>query len=396
MIQQIWTSKANQSMGPADEPHVLLIVDQFGKTLGGGEKIVLRLARLLPQYGFRVSILTFLVDPQSPVLDEFPVCPLYVLPLRRTYDLHALLSANALRQFLRKENIRIVQTFFESSDLWAGVVVKAFSTSKLIWSRRDMGILRSPKHQIAYRLLSRLPDLVFAVSEQVRRHCIEVDRIDPAFVRTIHNGLTITSPGARHAAVQGFPLITTVGNIRRVKGHDVFIRAAAIVIKRCPEASFSVAGSVLEPEYFKELEILVEELGLSQRFRFTGPVTRVAAHLQSCDIFVLPSRSEGFSNAIIEAMSESLPVVATDVGGNAEAVLDKVSGFIVAPDDAPALADAITKLCLDPKSCCDMGRAGREIVEERFSEEAMMRRVQSAYVTLLDSVRLRDVRHAKR
>jgi len=384
MIQQIWTSKANQPTGLADAPHVLLIVDQFGKTLGGGEKIVLRLARLLPQYGFRVSILTFLVDPKSPVLDEVPVCPLYVLPLRRTYDLHALRSANALRQFLRKENIQIVQTFFESSDLWAGIVVKAFSTSKLIWSRRDMGILRSPKHQIAYRFLSRLPDLVFAVSEQVRRHCIEVDRIDPASVRTIHNGLTITSRGTRHTAVQGFPLITTVGNIRRVKGHDVFIRAAAIVLKRCPGASFSIAGSVLEPEYFRELELLVEQLGLSQQFHFTGPVTRVAAHLQSCDIFVLPSRSEGFSNAIIEAMSESLPVVATDVGGNSEAVLDKVSGFIVDPDDAPALADAITTLCLDPKSCCDMGRAGREIVEERFSEEAMMRLVQSAYGTLLD------------
>jgi len=387
MIQQIWKSRADLPTDLDDEtPHVLLVVDQFGKTLGGGERIILRMARLLPQYGFRVSILTFLMDPESPVFQEVPACPLYVLPLRRTYDFNALCSANVLRKFLKKQNIKIVQTFFESSDLWAGMVVKTFSSAKLIWSRRDMGILRSPKHQIAYRLFARLPDHIFAVSEQVRRHCIEVDRIEPARVETIHNGIALSSREAPHPSLHGSPRVTTVGNIRRVKGHDVFIRAAAMVLKHCPDASFSIAGSILEPDYFQELEALIEELDISQQFRLTGPTTRVAVHLESNDIFVLPSRSEGFSNAIIEAMSESLPVIATDVGGNSEAVVNKLSGFIVAADDVVALADAITILCLDPKLARDMGKVGRQIVEDRFSEEAMMRRIQSAYVALLDGI----------
>jgi len=387
MIQQIWKSRADLPTDLGDEaPHVLLVVDQFGKTLGGGERIILRMARLLPQYGFRVSILTFLMDPESPVFQEVPACPLYVLPLRRTYDFNALRSANVLRKFLKKQNIKIVQTFFESSDLWAGMVVKTFSSAKLIWSRRDMGILRSPKHQIAYRLFARLPDHIFAVSEQVRRHCIEVDRIEPARVETIHNGIALSSREAPHPSLHGSPRVTTVGNIRRVKGHDVFIRAAAMVLKHCPDASFSIAGSILEPDYFQELEALIEELDISQQFRLTGPTTRVAVHLQSNDIFVLPSRSEGFSNAIIEAMSESLPVIATDVGGNSEAVVNKLSGFIVAADDVVALADAITILCLDPKLARDMGKVGRQIVEDRFSEAAMMRRIQSAYVALLDGI----------
>jgi glycosyltransferase involved in cell wall biosynthesis len=387
MIQQIWTSGANLPTDLTDEaPHVLLVVDQFGKTLGGGERIILRLARLLPQYGFRVSILTFLMDPESPVFQEVPACPLYVLPLRHTYDFNALRSANVLRKFLKKQNIKIVQTFFESSDLWAGMVVKTFSSAKLIWSRRDMGILRSPKHQIAYRLFARLPDHVFAVSEQVRRHCIEVDGIEPVRVETIHNGIAISSREAPHPAIHGGPRVTTVGNIRRVKGHDIFIRAAAIVLKQCPDASFSIAGSILEPDYFQELEALIEELDISEQFRLTGPTSRAAVHLQSNDIFVLPSRSEGFSNAIIEAMSESLPVIATDVGGNSEAVVNKLSGFIVAADDVLALTDAITILCLDPKLARDMGKVGRQIIEDRFSEGAMMRRIQSAYVALLDGI----------
>jgi len=387
MIQQIWTSRSDLPTDLADEaPHVLLVVDQFGKTLGGGERIILRLARLLPQYGFRVSILTFLVDPESPVFQEVRVCPLYVLPLRRTYDFNSLRSANVLRKFLKRQNVKIVQTFFESSDLWAGMVVKTLSSAKLIWSRRDMGILRSPKHQIAYRLLARLPDHVFAVSEQVRRHCIEVDRIESARVETVHNGIAISSREAPLPASHGRPRVTTVGNIRRVKGHDVFIRAAAIVLTHCPDVSFSIAGSILEPDYFQELESLIEELGISQQFRLTGPTTRVEVHLQSNDIFVLPSRSEGFSNAIIEAMSESLPVIATDVGGNSEAVVNKLTGFIVPADNVSALAEAITILCLNPNLARDMGKAGRQIVEDRFSEEAMMRRIQSAYVTLLGEI----------
>ncbi len=171
-------------------PHVLLVLDQFPKTLGGGERIVLKLAALLPQYGYRASILTFSVHPESAALKS-PPCPIYVLPLQRTYDLTALRAALDFRRFLKQQRIQIVQTFFESSDLWAGFVTKTMSKAKLIWSRRDMGILRTRKHHIAYRLMAGAPDAVFAVSEQVRRHCIEVDRIDSARVQTIYNGLDL-------------------------------------------------------------------------------------------------------------------------------------------------------------------------------------------------------------
>ena len=169
-------------------PHVLLVVDQFPKTLGGGERALLRLAALLPKYGYRASILPFFAHPECAAI-ESPPCPIYLLPLKRTYDLTALLAAFAFKQFLKEQRIQIVQTFFESSDIWAGFVVKKLSKAKLIWSRRDMGILRSGKHHVAYRLMARAPHAVFAVSEQVRRHCIEVDRVDPARVKTIYTGL---------------------------------------------------------------------------------------------------------------------------------------------------------------------------------------------------------------
>src|SRR5271166_5249567 len=161
-----------------DLPRVLFVVDQLAKTLGGGERIVLKLAALLPRYGYRASILTFLAHPDSPALQS-PPCPIYQLPLNSTYNLTALQGAFELRRFLRREKVQIVQTFFESSDIWAGFVTKTMSSAKLIWSRRDMGILRTGKHHVAYRVMADAPDAVFAVSEQVRQHCIEVDRIAP-------------------------------------------------------------------------------------------------------------------------------------------------------------------------------------------------------------------------
>jgi len=389
MIQQIWTPNKRETQRDNSRilPHILLVVDQFSKSLGGGERIVLRMARLLPSYGYRVSILTFLWDPETPAVAEMLACPIYLLPLRSTYDLNSLKAAFAFRGFLRNQDIQIVQTFFESSDLWAGLVVKASSHAKLIWSRRDMGILRSFKHRAVYRFLARLPDRVFAVSEQVRKHCIEIDGVSPDRVETIHNGLNLSQPERLHLAPKNAasPSITTVGNIRRVKGHDVFVRAAAQVIARCPTASFSIVGGVLDLEYFRELQALVTELGLSDHFHFKGATAHVSDHLRSASIFVLPSRSEGFSNAIVEAMAESLPVVATDVGGNAEAVATGLTGFIVPPDDVLAMAEAITTLCLEPQTALRMGDAGRKRAEELFSEEAMMRRIQSAYERLLSS-----------
>jgi len=368
-------------------PHVLLVLDQFGKTLGGGERIVLRLAALLPQYGYRASILTFSAYPESPGLLS-PPCPIFVLPLQRTYDLTALKASFDLKRFLKKQRVQIVQTFFESSDLWGGLVAKVMSPAKLIWSRRDMGILRDRKHSVAYRLMSGVPDRVFAVSEQVRQHCIEVDRIDPARVLTIYNGLdlsdwdNVTQPTKR----AGESVITTVGNIRRVKGHDVFIKAAAAIASQFPKATFSIAGEVLEPDYFAELQALVRELNLSDRLHFAGGITNLREHLAAADIFVLPSRSEGFSNAIVEAMAASLPVVATDVGGNAEAVQDGVSGILVKSEDVAALSAAILQLLSDPAKARQMGLEGKRLAAERFTTDAMMKQITSAYSDLLKRV----------
>ncbi|SFS16794.1 Glycosyltransferase involved in cell wall bisynthesis [Granulicella pectinivorans] len=365
-------------------PHVLLVLDQFPKILGGGEKIALRMAKLLPQYGYRVSILTFDVHPESSLLQDHPPCPVFLLPLTKTYDFQALRAARALAKLIPAQNIQLVQTFFESSDLWAGLIVKAFTKAKLIWSRRDMGILRGRKHQIAYRLMSKLPDRVFAVSDKVRTHAIKIDRIKPERVETIYNGLDLND-GLRHPdrRANASLSVITVGNIRHVKGFDVLIQAAAIIVKSVPHVHFRIAGGVLEPDCFKRLTTMIADSHLERHVSFLGSVTELGPYLNASNLFVLPSRSEGFSNAIIEAMAHSLPVVATRVGGNDEAVEDGVTGYIVPSEDAPALAEALMRALQNPLSSEEMGARGKLRVSERFTTAAMMTRTAAVYNRLL-------------
>lgn len=372
------------------KPHILLIVDQFARVLGGGERIVLRTAALLTEAGYRVSILTFSVAPDCTAL-EAPPCPVYLLPLTSVLDVNALKSALLLGKFLRRERVAIVQTYFESANLFGGIVTRALSRARLIWSFRDMGILRTRKHRVAYQLLRRLPHAVHAVSEQVRQHAIHVDGIPPERISFIYNGLdldrwfleTSSNPARNDTFKTEVPKILTLGNIRQVKGHDVLVEAAAQVLQRFPQARFQIAGEVLEPVFFYRLQQRLEELGIAEQFEFLGGVTDLPPLFQNADIFVLPSRSEGFSNAILEAMAASLPVIATNVGGNAEAVGDGQTGLIVPAEDPTALADAILRMLSHPVTMRRMGQSGRQRAQEVFTSVAMIRQFEMLYRHLL-------------
>ena len=294
-------------------------------------------------------------------------------------------GALAFGRFLRQQRIQIVQTFFESSDIWAGSVARVLSPAKLIWSRRDMGILRGRKHAAAYRLLRRLPHAVFAVSQQVHRYVLEADHVSPQRVHTIYNGLEVGPSTSPKRSGFGSPVhITTVGNIRRVKGHDLLVSAAAQVIARFPNTRFSVAGEVLEAAYVEELRVSVAALGLTGHFSFLGKLTDMESHLASADIFVLPSRSEGFSNALVEAMAAGLPCVAAAVGGNAEALQNRTNGLIVPPEDVSALAGALMELLGAPEQALAMGEAAQHTVVQRFTADAMMEHIAGHYHAILN------------
>ncbi|HUS09698.1 MAG TPA: glycosyltransferase, partial [Pyrinomonadaceae bacterium] len=139
-----------------------------------------------------------------------------------------------------------------------------------------------------------------------------------------------------------------------------------------------------EGELLAQTRVLAAELGLEAATFFPGHCSRVSELLSVSDVCVLSSKAvEGFSNSIIEYMAAARPVVATDVGGAREAVVDGLSGYIVPPGNHKMMADRIISLLNDPVLARQMGQAGLRIVKEKFSCEAQLNGIESLYARYL-------------
>jgi glycosyltransferase involved in cell wall biosynthesis len=299
-----------------------------------------------------------------------------------------------LSRYIHDEQVDIVHTFFASADLWGGIVAKLSRRPLLVSSRRDMGFLRTPKHRLAYRALHRMFDRVLAVSERVRQYSIAEDGLNPARVQTIPNSVNLerleTCASAaklreRFDLSDASHVIASVGNIRHIKGTDVLVRTAGLVCKEFPKAVFVVAGSLetAEPTHLQDVERLKRELGVVQNVRFVGPVDEVAQLLKASDVFCLLSRSEGFSNALLEAMGCGLPCVATQVGGNAEALLNGQGGFLVDNEDYKRAAARICELLRNPGMAKTVGQLALQSVRRRFLPEIVTAQLVEVYDLLL-------------
>jgi glycosyltransferase involved in cell wall biosynthesis len=369
---------------------VMFMIDNL-LGMGGAEGALLRMVNHLPNFGFDCSIVTFDLSPDKDFVARFN-CPVHELPLSRTWSFEAIRTAANLRELTARERPDILHTMFPTSDLWGGPIASFGKDIRVISSRRDMGILRQGKHRVAYRLLKSRFDQVQAVSDAVRNASIANDGLDPARVETVHNGIDLDRIAAEpcwpdvssffETPHHGPTIITAVGKVWPVKGVDTFLKGAAIVSKQFPDARFIVAGWD-QGAYPDQLKQECNNLGLNGKVAFTGRVKHVVSIMKASDVFCLLSRSEGLSNALLEAMSCGLPCIATAVGGNPEVVVNKETGFLVGPEDATAAAARIGQLLHDPALRRKMGGAGQKRIHQNFTVDRMVSRVASLYSQLL-------------
>jgi glycosyltransferase involved in cell wall biosynthesis len=368
-------------------PHVLFLIDHL-MALGGGETNLLKVVQMMPPELVRCSIATFRIKPE--IRETIPV-PVYVFPWKRFFHLNAWKGAWALRKLIRTEHVDIVQTYFETSNLWGGLVAK-LSGALLLSSRRDMGILRKTKHALAYRVVNRLSDRVLAVSEEVKRFCIDADGIDPQKISIIYNGVDLKHIATEESQKNPFAtaewagashIVTCVANIRRVKGIDVLVRAAQRVCREFPDSVFLIAGSLYERDYSEEIQAMIRSFGLEKNVKLLGFIGDPVPLLKMSDAFCLLSRSEGFCNALLEAMACGVPTVVTRVGGNPEAIADGENGFLVPVEDDAAAADRLLSLLRKPQLGTQIGDRGRHSAQTRFSADAMIDKLIGVYRDLL-------------
>lgn len=192
-------------------------------------------------------------------------------------------------------------------------------------------------------------------------------------VRTIHNGVADEQTASVPRLAEG-PTIGSFGRLVPEKGIDDLLRA----MTRLQTATAAIVGDGPERE---SLERLALELGVADRVRFVG-WTDARRYYGAVDVVAIPSRFESFSIVAVEAMLAERPVVAFDVGGLSEVVVDGETGLLVPAGDEVALASALQRLLDDPGLRASLGREGRAVARARFTPEAMARAYEALYTEI--------------
>jgi len=377
--------------------NVLLLVDSF--EMGGAEGQILLLARLLIESG-RYGVSLACLKRRGLLLAEaerLDVGPIPEFPLTSFYDLNMARQLKRFRGFLRERRVDVVHTegfYTNVFGITGGTVARVPAR---VAFRGETGGWRTTAQNQVERAVFRMAGVVHANSEAVKSYLVR-EGVAPERIAVVYNGLDLARVTPQEGltreealAASGLPtdggrrFVTIVANMRHeVKDHPMFLRAARRVRERVPDAAFVLAG---EGELVPELKRLAGELGLGDAAFFPGRCDRVAELLFASDVCVLSSKAEGFSNSILEYMGAARPVVATDVGGAREAILEGETGHLVASGDDEALGARVSELLLDPGKASRMGERGRRRVEEKFSAAVQLERTSEMYERLLEEAR---------
>ena len=312
-------------------------------------------------------------------------------PTRNFYSLQGLSQLSRICRLAKQENVDIIHTFFEKSDVMGWLAARLSGIPVWITSRRDLGFKGKKIFKQIFRFTAPDCDRCVAVCHAVKDQVVQQERLAQEKIEVIYNGLDF-SP-YRHSsngkalrnelgASDNVPLLGMVANFNfEIKGHQYFLKAAKSVLGKVPDVKFLLVGDgPLRHKY----EEMARQLKIEQKVHFMGRRSEVPSILGNLVISVLSSTSEGLSNVILESMAAGIPVVATRVGGNPELVIDGTTGYLVPPADPPAMAKAIISLLKDQDKATAMGAAGRKLVEEKFTVESMVKSYEHLYKSLTE------------
>jgi len=338
---------------------------------------------------FEMHLCCFEDCPRMRSLDD--LCRQIVLPLTSVYRPNGWRQIRQLRRYINDHRIDLVQTFMVKANIVGTLAKRKSQCRVLVSSRRNMGYWMTPFYTLMYRYLARHTTRMLANSERVKRFVVEKERVPPEKVDVLYNPVDMAkyAPGCGDPAVVrslGVPddakLVGLVANLRPVKDPALFVRAAQEVSRAVPQAAFVLVGTGPMRD---ELATLAADLGIAEKVFFSDGHGTVQDYLGRLAVGCLSSRSEGFSNALLEYMACGLPAVATDVGGNAEAIRNGITGYVVPPGDAEALARPIIELLQNDDRRADMGSRALERCRDLFDADAVMKRYEDYYRRLVEA-----------
>ncbi len=345
--------------------NILFVIDRLHT--GGTEKQLYELIKGLDESRIQVHVCV-LNTPGGTFFDRLNV-PKIALAFTRFYHPSIVYDIKHLSEYIRKNRIEIVQTFFQDSTLLVALT-RPFHSAKLIGSFRDLGFWRTMAQNLKMRLAYPMYSGFIANSQAAKDYVVKVDGITAEKIQVIYNGFDLKQLDGMVKRTLEPPVVGIVANLNRsVKRVQDFVYAAALVHEQMPDVQFSVVGG---GHLETDLEQLAKSLGLSDHIKFVGMIENPLEMVTEWSVGVITSETEGFCNALLEYMACGLPVVATDTGGNPELISDGENGFLV-PVDMPAkLAEQILVLLNDSSLSAKMAENNLLKISGHFSVASML------------------------
>lgn len=354
---------------------VVYIVDNL-KT-GGAQTQLSRLVEGLSGRNFEISVIC-LGDSNPKLVDQIGESRVTFLPMKCIWTLRFWISFNRMVRVLRKLKPDVVHAYLNTSNVFGAWAARKAGVSYIVTSRRDMGHFRSGRIAAMEKWSNRFCNKVVCVSNAVKDKTVKEEHLPLEKAVVLYGGVDTEIFKGESAKKEEGPL--TVGMVatmdRVMKGHLDFLKTAKLLFDQNKNVRFVLVG---DGGLRQELEEFVRLGKMEKMVEFKGPSNDVRQELAGMDIFVLPSHSEGFSNAVLEAMSMEVPVLANALEGNLEIIDDGGNGMLVDPRDVRQMADRIAKYTDHKSDLRLMGQKARQKILGNFTIEHMVNRYESFY-----------------
>lgn len=286
------------------------------------------------------------------------------------------------------QRIDLVHSHMYRSNVPGTIAARLAGDRHVLCQIHNVDIWETRRQRVMDRWLLRWHTAMLAVSEGVKRDIVSNLRCPPERVRVLYNGVDIREYGSarpepelRHdlGIPEGHRLVVMLARLVAQKKHTRFLQALETIRNELPATSVLLVG---DGNLLWSIKREVEERRLGDIVSFAGHRNDIPQILALSDLSVVTSDREGFSNAIVESLAAGVPVVATDVGGNSEAIVDGECGFLVKRNDQTGLARALKALLTDDALRQRMSEAARRRAQ-RFSLERMLKETRRLYLELL-------------
>jgi len=377
-----------------DKIKILFIMDLL-TGFGGTEKHLFQLVKNIDSNKFECYLFAFQSNPNF-LKNYETYCHILPFSLKKIYNWEAFRTAPDVIRFIKKEQIDIVQSFQFGADVFGTLVSRLAKVPLIISSWRDLGHCRTGRYRIADRVTQPLIHRFLSVCDTVTEAMVATGIPEDKITR-IYNGIDLSewpeSTGISNGKIRKKLKVDTnsfvIGNnshFRPEKGHNIFFEAVKRLVHQIPNLKVFALGGPGKAKHFQNViqqnKLLTEIVTID----YVQDLQDIKEYISVYDVACLtPISNEGFSNAILEEMAMGKPVIATDVGGNAEAVVDSVTGYIIPPNNVDALENAILKLYRNPELRMRMGAKGRKRVETHFRLKRMIQNIENYYLEALNT-----------